>query len=141
MSMFFTILVRSVYSFRIYSSVWSSTSSGPAPTSSSSSRKNSSKRSSSSSSMHRKQSSRKRKQSSSTTGTLADIELVQGVTSNGGGGGGGDDDEEKNAHPGPIFLANVVNRPFRYSWMVAAISLLVMMTIIVAVSVVYSNQS
>ena len=53
---------------------------------------------------------------------------------------GADQDDEK-AHPGPIFLANVVNRPFRYSWMVASIALLVMMTIIVTVSVVYSNQS
>jgi hypothetical protein len=55
-------------------------------------------------------------------------------------GGGGADEGEKD-HPGPIFLANVVNRPFRYSWMVASITLLVTMTIIVAVSVIYSNQS
>ena len=51
-----------------------------------------------------------------------------------------DDDDDEKGHPGPIFLANVVTQQYRYRWMVAAISVFVTMTIIVVISVIYSNQ-
>ena len=50
------------------------------------------------------------------------------------------DEDDGKGHPGPIFLANVVTQQYRYRWMVAAISVFVTMTIIVVISVVYSNQ-
>ena len=41
--------------------------------------------------------------------------------------------------PGPIFLGNVVRREYRYRWLVLAVTVFTCMTIIVVVSVVYSN--
>ena len=51
-----------------------------------------------------------------------------------------EEEEEEKGHRGPIFLANVVTQQYRYRWMVAAISVFVTMTIVVVVSVIYSNQ-
>jgi len=47
---------------------------------------------------------------------------------------------EDSIHPGPIFLRHVVNRRFPYRWLILAISAFTCMTIIVVVSVVYSNR-
>ncbi|ELT91536.1 hypothetical protein CAPTEDRAFT_193210 [Capitella teleta] len=43
-------------------------------------------------------------------------------------------------HPGPIFLSRVVTRNYKYRWAVLAGTIFTCMTIIVVVSVVYSNQ-
>ena len=45
-----------------------------------------------------------------------------------------------NEHPGPIFLRNVVNRRFKYRWLILAASGFTCMTVITVVSVVYSNR-
>ncbi|ESO08938.1 hypothetical protein HELRODRAFT_168859 [Helobdella robusta] len=44
------------------------------------------------------------------------------------------------ARNGPIFLRSVVNRQYKYRWLVLAITAISCMSIIVVVSVVYSNQ-
>ena len=46
---------------------------------------------------------------------------------------------DNSVHPGPIFLRNVVSRPFEYRWLILASTVITCMTIIVIVSVVYSN--
>jgi len=43
-------------------------------------------------------------------------------------------------HPGPIFLRNVVTRRYKYRWLAVAIFAVTCMTIIVVLSVVYSNR-
>jgi len=45
------------------------------------------------------------------------------------------------AHPAPLFLRHVVNRRFKYRWLVLALSGFTCMSIIVILSVVYSNWS
>lgn len=42
-------------------------------------------------------------------------------------------------HPGPIFLRHVVNRRFKYRWLILAVTTILCMTVVVIVSVVYSN--
>lgn len=42
-------------------------------------------------------------------------------------------------HPGPIFLRHVVNRRFKYRWLILAVTTIMCMTVVVIVSVVYSN--
>jgi len=42
-------------------------------------------------------------------------------------------------HPAPLFLRHVVNRRFKYRWLVLALSGFTCMSIIVILSVVYSN--
>jgi len=46
---------------------------------------------------------------------------------------------DNSVHPGPIFLRHVVSRPFEYRWLILATTVITCMTIIVIVSVVYSN--
>jgi len=46
---------------------------------------------------------------------------------------------DNSVHPGPIFLRNVVSRPFEYRWLILASTVITCMTIIVIVSVAYSN--
>jgi len=46
---------------------------------------------------------------------------------------------DNSVHPGPIFLRHVVSRPFEYRWLILASTVITCMTIIVIVSVVYSN--
>ena len=48
--------------------------------------------------------------------------------------------KDKEVRPGPIFLGHVVTRQYRYRWMVAAVTVFVCMTLIVVISVVYSNK-
>ena len=50
------------------------------------------------------------------------------------------DTADESIHPGPIFLSHVVSRKFPYRWLILAISAFSCMTIIVVVSVVYSNR-
>jgi len=42
-------------------------------------------------------------------------------------------------HPAPLFLRHVVNRRFKYRWLILALSGFTCMSIIVVLSVVYSN--
>ena len=44
-----------------------------------------------------------------------------------------------NEHPGPIFLGNVVNRQYRYRWVLFGVVLFVCMVGVVILSVVYAN--
>ena len=44
-----------------------------------------------------------------------------------------------NEHPGPIFLRHIVTRRFKYRWLTLAITSITCMSIIVIVSIVYSN--
>lgn len=48
--------------------------------------------------------------------------------------------DKSRARNGPIFLRSVVNRQFKYRWLVLAVSAISCMSIIVVVSVVYSNR-
>jgi len=48
---------------------------------------------------------------------------------------GKDDD----SHPAPLFLRHVVNRRVKYRWLILALSGFTCMSIIVVLSVVYSN--
>jgi len=45
-----------------------------------------------------------------------------------------------NEHPGPIFLRHIVTRRFKYRWLTLAITSITCMSIIVIVSIVYSNM-
>ena len=86
-------------------------------------------------------------QEGSTVGGAGEMQVsgatVQLVTSGGGGGQlqatatTGDDKAEGRQ---PLFLRNVVGQQFKYRWLVLAISAFTCMTIIVVVSVVYSNR-
>ena len=49
-------------------------------------------------------------------------------------------EENQGGRTGPIFLRSVVNRQFKYRWVVLGLSAISSMTIIVIVSVVYSNR-
>lgn len=51
-----------------------------------------------------------------------------------------DPEDDDRSHPGPIFLRNVVTGKRPYKMLVAFISVFVAITIIVVLSVVYSNQ-
>ena len=42
-------------------------------------------------------------------------------------------------HPGPIFLKSVVNKNYKSRWIVVAVTVFTCMTIIVVISVIYSN--
>jgi len=51
----------------------------------------------------------------------------------------GRDNSSDNEHPGPIFLRHIVTRRFKYRWLTLAITSITCMSIIVIVSIVYSN--
>jgi len=52
---------------------------------------------------------------------------------------GGRESNSDNEHPGPIFLRHIVTRRFKYRWLTLAITSITCMSIIVIVSIVYSN--
>ena len=47
---------------------------------------------------------------------------------------------EDSEHPGPIFLASVVNRRFKYRYLIFGVVAFAVMGIIVGLSVYYSNK-
>jgi len=49
-------------------------------------------------------------------------------------------DADDTGHPAPLFLRHVVGRRFKYRWLILAVSGFTCMSIIVALSVVYSNR-
>jgi len=88
-------------------------------------------------------------------GSTSDDPTASGSRATGQAGGGGPSLSGRNGsaqlgdpeasmgddvHPGPIFLRHVVNRRFPYRWLILALSAISCMTIIVVVSVVYSNR-
>lgn len=70
-------------------------------------------------------------------GFNAEVKRSSVVSSKGGRGGSPTQDPD---HPGPIFLRNVVTRRYKYRWLAVAIFAVTCMTVIVVLSVVYSNK-
>ena len=85
--------------------------------------------------------STKRTSLSSTRGGVqpATLSSTPAAGANGPSSRGSPRNSDNSVHPGPIFLRHVVSRPFEYRWLILATSVITCMTIIVIVSVVYSN--
>lgn len=73
------------------------------------------------------------------TGGSVDNDCNSGKTPIGSNKTAGCSFENEESHPGPIFLGHVVNRSYKYRWLVAGATVIFCMTVVVIVSVAYSN--